>query len=156
MKLSVLLIKLGMLLAITAQKTCDQKLTTYNHENFKITYPRKWMEAHENGIFSFYPKGNKVAVTISYRADIDFPLDKTKDFIIEMHELNQSPEEVAMKIDGEVAEFYFEHIDENVKWVTKILRKNDWFCLLTFNCNMDEWNPNANLYAAIIKSFKVN
>ncbi len=147
-----------LLLGLTTQQACGQKdkLTTYNGRKFTIDYPSTWQTTNENGILNFFPKENYGAVTISHHSDINFPLDKTKEFILEMNNIKDNSENIKMAINGDVTEFYYEHIDKNLQWVTKAFRKKNDFYLLTINCELNKWAKNKESFITVLSSFRLN
>lgn len=158
MKSANILLKLILLLSFTIYQSCRQKdeLLTYKGGKFTIEYPGLWQVLNENGILNFFPKENYGAVTISSYSNIDFPLDKTKEFILEMNNINDNPKNVKMTTKGSIVEFYYEHTDENLKWITKAFRKQNDFYLLTINCELNKWDKNKDSFIASMNSFKLD
>lgn len=156
MKLTNIILKLVLIFSMTIHQACEQKnkLTIYQGDKFTIEYPSLWQTTNENGILNFFPKENYGAVTVSSHSNIDFPLDKTKEFILEMNEINDNPENVRMTMKGDVAEFYYEHSNKNLKWITKAIRKKNNFYLLTINCELDKWDKNKESFIAVMNSFR--
>jgi len=146
------------LIGLTTFQACGQqnKSTIYKSDKFSLEYPTQWQTSNENGVLNFFPAENYGALTVSYHSDIDFPLDKTKEFILEMNEIKDKPSNVKMTTKGNVTEFYYEHIGKDVKWVTKAFRKNTDFYLLTINCDLNKWGTNRDTFMRIINSFKLN
>lgn len=145
-------------IALSTFQVCGQanNTTTYKGDKFTLEYPVNWLTSNENGILNFFPKNNDAALTISYHAGINFPIEHTKAFILEMFEIKDKPTNVKMTTKGNVTEFYYEHIDKNVKWITKAFRRNEDLYLLTINCNLNKWEANKNTFINAMNSFKIN
>jgi hypothetical protein len=152
------LLNLLALIGLTTFQACGQqsKSATYKGDKFTLEYPAQWQTANENGTINFFPVENYGALTLSIHSGIDFSLDKTKMFILDMNEIKDKPSNVKMAIKGKVTEFYYEHIDKNVKWVTKAFRQNTDFYLLTINCDLNKWETNKDIFMKTINSFKLN
>jgi hypothetical protein len=146
------------LIGLTTLQACGQqnKYMTYEGDKFTLDYPAQWHASNENGILNFSPFENYGALTLSHYSNIDFPLDKTKEFILEMNEIKDKPSNVKMATKGNITEFYYEHIDKDTKWITKAFRKSTDFYLLTINCNLNKWEENKDIFMKIINSFKLN
>lgn len=134
----------------------DNNSATYKGDKYTLDYPANWQTSNKDGILNFFPKENYGAITISYYTGINFPLEKTKAFILEMYEIKDKPTNVKMTTKGNVTEFYYEHIDKNVKWITKAFRRNTDFYLLTINCDLNKWEANKNTLINTMNSFKIN
>ena len=135
---------------------CQQEqLKTYRSERFSLQYPATWKTKDESGILNFYPEDDYGAITISYRSGIDFPLNKTRDLILEISEVNDNPANVKMTKKAAVTEFYYEHTSNNVKWITKAFRKKDDFYLVTVNCDLSRWDQEKLQFLKTLNSFKV-
>jgi hypothetical protein len=158
MKIKKSLLNLLVIIGLTTFQACGQKskATTYKGDKFSLEYPAKWQTSNENEILNFFPVENDGALTLSYHSGIDFPLEKTKEFIFEMNEIKDKPSKVKMTKKGVITEFYYEYIDKDVKWVIKAFRKNTDFYLLTTNCDLNKWIANKDIFMTTINSFKFN
>ena len=158
MQIGKLILNFLLFIGLTAQQACGQqnKTTIYKGDKFTLEYPAQWQTTNENGILNFFPKENYGALTLSYHSDIDFPLEKTKEFILDLNEIKDKPENVKMTKRGDITEFSYEHIDKDLKWVTKAFRKKTDFYLLTINCEINKWDTNKDTFLKAINSFKLN
>lgn len=132
-----------------------QQFKSYKTDKFSIEYPISWQVTNEKGIINFFPKENYGALTFSFLPNIGFPLEKTRDFILEIHNSKDNPENVKMITKREITEFYYEHRDQNVKWATKAFRKNNEFFLLTINCEESKWEAEKHIFLKVMNSFKI-
>ncbi len=133
----------------------NNNIKTFKGDKFSIEYSSLWQMESENTVLNIFPKENFGAVTISSRSGINFPLEKTKDFILEMNEIKDNPEKVKMIMKNGIAEFYYEHTDKDLQWVTKVFRKGNDFYLLTVNCELNKWNENKKQFIAVMNSFRL-
>ena len=157
MKICKLLLNLSMFFSLTTEVFAqEEKITTYKADKFTIEYPAIWETTNDNGTLNFFPKENYGAVTFSLHSGIDFPLEETKKFILEMYEKKDDPGKVKLIQKGDIAEFMYEFADKNVKWVTRAFRKKTDFYLLTINCDLDKWDANKDVFNKVINSFKLN
>jgi hypothetical protein len=132
-----------------------EKNKTYSNEHFSIDYPNFWEMTNEEGILNFFPKENYGAITVSSHSGIDYPIEKTRNFILDIYEIKDNPRNVKMTKKGNGTEFYYEHIDKNIKWITKAIRKNDTLYLLTINCDMPKWESEKHAFIKSLESFKI-
>ncbi|MCP9745794.1 hypothetical protein EGI24_03745 [Lacihabitans sp. CS3-21] len=144
-------------LGLISHQACTQteKLTMYKDDKFTLEYPSIWKMTNENGILNFMPNENYGAVTVSRESGIDFPLEKTREFVLEMNEIKDNPENVKMTNNDGIAKFYYEHFDNNLKWVTIAFRKNSDFYLITINCKTDMWEANKATFFQVTDSFHI-
>lgn len=152
------ILNLVLLFGLTALHACRQqnKMTIYKGDRYTLEHPVKWQTTNENGTINFFPIENYGALTLSYHSGIDFPLEKTKEFILEMNEIKDKPGNVRMTKKGDITEFSYKHIDKDLKWVTKAFRKNTDFYLLTVNCELNKWDTNKGMFLRVLNSFKLN
>jgi hypothetical protein len=158
MQIGKLILKFILFIGLTTLQACGQQnnMTIYKGDKYTLEYPVQWQTTNENGILNFFPTEDFGALTLSYYSDIDFPLEKTKEFILEMNEIKGNPENVKMIKKGDITEFSYEHIDKGLKWVTKAFRKKTDFYLLTINCELNKWDTNKVTFLKVINSFKLN
>jgi len=135
---------------------CDSTTTTFDTEDFSISYPKIWKMANEDGgVYNFYPIEDYGAVSISVQKGVDLPMELTKKYILELHYVNGDPDLVEMTKKGDQTEFYFEAIEDNVIWVTKVIRKNSDFYLLTINCEESKWKLEKDQFLQVMNSVKI-
>ena len=158
MQISKLILNSLLFIGLTTQQVCGQqnKTTIYKGDKFTLEYPAQWQTTNENGILNFFPTENYGGLTLSYRSGIDYPMEKTKEFILEMNEIKDKPENVKMTKKGDITEFSYEYIDINLKWVIKVFRKKTDFYLLTITCELQKWDKNKDTFLKLINSFKLN
>jgi hypothetical protein len=151
-------LSLLLLIVLATQQTYAQqsKTTVYKGDKFTLEYPAEWHTQNENGILNFYPAEDYGALTFSQHSGIDFPLEKTREVILEMHEIKDSPETVKMIKNGETTEFYYEHTVKEVKWVTKVFRRGTDIYILTVNCEVGKWEAKKTAFLKAINSFRLN
>jgi len=128
----------------------------YKGDKYTLEYPVEWQTTNENGILNFFPIENFGALTLSKHSDIDFPLENTKQVILDMYEIKDKPENVKMLRKGDIYEFTYQHVDKDVKWVTKAFRNKTDFYLLTVNCELSKWDTNKDMFFKVINTFKIN
>jgi hypothetical protein len=133
----------------------QSKTKIYKGDGYTLEYPSHWRVTNENGIINFFPAEEYGALTFSRQSGVDIPLEKTKEFIIDISEVKDDPAKVKMTKKGDVTEFYYEHVYEGVKWLTKLIRKNKDFYLLTVNCELASWNLNKDVFISAMNSFKI-
>lgn len=158
MKITKPVLAFTLLIALTTLQAFGQleKIEIYKGDKFTLEYPSVWTNTNENGILNFFPRGNYGAVTFSSHSNIDFPLEKTKDYILDMYERKDKTENIKMTINGDLTEFHYEFVDQNVKWVTRAFRKGTDFYLLTINCDLDKWDANRTVFLKVANSLKLN
>ena len=158
MQTGKLIFNLIFLFSLTILQVCGQqnKMRIYKGDKYTLEYPVQWQTTNENGILNFFPIENFGALTLSRHSDIDFPLEKTKQFILDLNEIKDKPENVKMLRKGDIYEFTYQHIDKDVKWVTKAFRNKTDFYLLTINCELSKWGTNKEMFFKVINSFKIN
>lgn len=131
-------------------------MATFQHQLFSISLPKTWKVNEENNIFNFFPLEDFGAVTISIHTGINFPLDKTKEFVLGMNKIKDDPNRVKVTRKGRITEFLYEHIDGELNWVTKVIRTNDDICyILTINCDSKKWDAEQETFRQVLESFEV-
>lgn len=153
-----IILKALLFFGIISALGCNQqeKTTKYKGEKFSLDYPASWQTTNDNGIINFFPIENYGAVTISSYQGINFPIEKTKEFILETNKVKDDPENVIMTKKQDLVEFYYENIDSNLKWVTKVIRKNTDFYLITINCELKKWESDKISFMKVLESFKLD
>ena len=144
-----------LLLSFTAAQKLSQ---TYETENFKIQYPDFWKATNDEGIINLFPENQIGAVTISGYDTIDFPLEETPKFILDMYSSEDSASKVQSKTSGGVSTYYYEYTDDQKKelWMTKVIRKGKLFYILTINIPVKYWSGNyKNDFQETFNSFKL-
>jgi hypothetical protein len=135
----------------------NDKINTFKADNFSINYPSNWITTNDNGIRNFFPKDEYGAVTISKYSDVDLTLEMTKQFILEMNEVKDNPDNVVATKKNNFLEFNYEHIDHinKIKWITRAIRKGNDFYLLTINCELSKWPSSKLTFLNVLESFRV-
>ena len=112
--------------------------------------------SNTNDILNFYPKENFGSVTISAYRDITFPLEKTREFILESSQVTDKPENVRTITNQGFTEFYYENTQDGIKWVNKAFRKDTNLFYLTINCPLNKWETEKETFIKVMESFKLN
>jgi hypothetical protein len=129
----------------------------FESSKYHVSYPANWLVSEKGKIVNIYPGSERGALTISDYSGIDFPLEKTRAFILEMHELSGDPNLVTMKENNGVFEFVheFTNKNENARWYTRVIRKGSDFFLITINCPEGQWEKQKALLFSVADSFKI-
>ena len=153
-----IILKALLFFGIISALGCNQqeKIINYKGENFSLSYPASWQTTNDDGILNFFPIESYGAVTISSYKGITFPIEKTKELILETNKVKDNPEHVIMIKKQDVVEFYYENVDDTLKWVTRAIRKNTDFYLITINCELKRWESNKASFTKVLESFKLN
>jgi hypothetical protein len=131
-------------------------LRLYRGDKFSLKYPIDWQVTNEKGIINFFPNENYGAVTLSERSGITFPMAKTRECLLDMHQVKDHPENVKMTSNGNVFEFRYEHVEKEIRWITKIVRRNYDFYHFTINCKTDKWERSKTAFIDTLESFKLD
>jgi len=132
------------------------KMKTFKGDHCSLKYPAQWQTSSKDGSWNFFPPEGYGVLTVSYHSEIDFPLERTKKFILDMNEIKENPKNVKMTRKGDITEFYYEQVDKGIKWIIKAYRKKASLYLLTINCEAKKWNAGKNAFMSILTSFKMN
>ena len=155
-RLKLLVLFLVLLVApACAQQTTETK--KFESSKYLVSYPAGWVVTEEGKIVNIFPDSERGAVTISDYSGIDFPLEETKAFVLEMHELSGDPNSVTMKEANGAFEFTHEFTNrvKNERWYTRVVRKGKDFFLITINCPEDKWAKQRNILFSVVDSFKI-
>lgn len=149
-----------MMVLVFVAQSCSQEKTIskkYQTENYEFDYPATWLISNENNIVNVYSRENFGAVTFSNYSGIDFPLEETKNFILELNQLQDEPRNVKMDKKEDGAEFTHNYFDKvkKIYWFTKVIRKNTDFYLMTINCSEKYWESEKLKFFGIVDSFKI-
>jgi hypothetical protein len=129
---------------------------TYETSKYLINYPSTWLiSTHDSSIINLYPKEEYGAITFSYRSHLELPMAETQKFIIDMNETNDNPANVKVIQKDNLTEYYYECYHKNVKWLTKVIRKQNEFYILTSNCMESRWLKERDTFLKVFNSFKV-
>lgn len=129
----------------------------FESRRYQISYPADWLVSEEGKIVNIYPSSQRGAVTVSDYSGIDFPLEETRAFILDMHELSGDPKSVTMAENGGVFEFTHEFTKktDGVRWYTRAIRKGSDFFLITINCDEKQWEKQKATLFSIADSFNI-
>lgn len=149
-----------LLLSLCALQSCAQtneETKKFESRGYQISYPAGWLVSEEGKIVNIYPSSERGAVSISDYSGIDFPLEETRTFILDMHELSGDPKSVTMTENNGVFEFTHEFTKkaDSVRWHTRAIRKGSDFFLITINCPEDQWQRQKAVLVRVADSFKI-
>jgi hypothetical protein len=130
---------------------------TYETSRYTVMYPNDWIVSNDGKIVNIYPKDNLGAVTISTYQGITFPLELTKELILETNGIVDSTDSVKMIDRGEFVEFSHEYLNKktNARWLTRALRRGSDLFLITVNCDDRLWPERKRDFLSVIDSFKM-
>lgn len=133
---------------------CTQKSKIHETVLYSIEYPGNWKITEEKGVVTFTPRGSFGKIVLNSYASINFPPPLTKNFIVDMHNLPVTQDQIFAKEVGDHFEFDFEYSANNNFIISKGMRKDTDLFLLHSHCKSEHWPKAKDEFKALLNSFQ--
>jgi hypothetical protein len=144
------LILFSMLLLISA---CAPQYNKYESDLYTMEYPVSWKMTDEKGVVTFAPNGDFGKIELKSYGNLNFPPPLVKNFMVEMHKLPITQDQInAKEVNGHF-EYYFDYAADNKHIISKGMRINDDLFLLHSTCESEDWPKIKDEFLAILSSF---
>jgi hypothetical protein len=133
---------------------CSPQSKHYETELYSLEYPGSWKMTDEKGLITFTPNEEIGIIKLKKYSQINFPPPFTKNFMVEMHKLPVTQDQINAKEVGDHFEFYFDYAENNKHIISKGMRKNSDLFLLHSTCDSKKWPALKNEFLGILESFQ--
>lgn len=143
----------GILIIALNFASCAPEIKIWETDLYSLKYPDNWTLTNDKGIITLHPKADYGSIILRSYSQVNFPPPLTKNFIVEMHKLPVTQDQINAKEEGDHYEFYFEYAEEDIHKISKGMRKNTDLFLLKSECNSENWGKARPEIMAILNSF---
>jgi len=150
----ILILLLSLFLNLLLHSCTDERdYYTYLDPNYAIDYPNGWQVTHETDGLKLSPNDIYGDVKITNYPTTDRPVESMKEFILDLCNAKDSPQNVKMTRTQDVIEYYYEYADTSFKRIIKVIRRDNNFHLLRMNCQLNKWDIKKHVFLYIVESF---